>query len=298
MKVLIGGSNGLLGSALSSVLEEEDHDVVPLVRSEPEGNEISWEQVTAEDGHRLLEPFDAVVHLGGVNIGEKRWNSERKQALYDSRIHTTGALSNVIAKMTRHPEVFIVASAVGFYGNTGDGVVNESSPQGKGFLADLVHDWEAACEPARQAGVRVVNLRNGIILSKHGGLLERLTPVFMAGMGGRLGNGEQWMSWIALRDAVNAISFALHNTSVHGPINVCSPNPVRNNEFTKALGKAVKRPTPVPVFPWMLNVAYGKEMTDEMLLVSQRAVPSALTKAGFRCQYPHIREALDSIFAD
>ena len=298
MKILIAGSHGLLGEALTTVLEEDGNEVVALVRNDAGDHKLSWHDIAKPSGHELLDGFDAIVHLGGTNIGEKRWNAERKQSIYQSRVETTGVLSRAIAQMVRKPEVFVCASAVGYYGDTGDVITDESANQGSGFLAELTADWEGACQPARDADVRVVNLRTGVVLSRNGGMLKRLEQVFMMAMGGRLGSGQQWMSWISLRDAVDAIVYAIQIQSVRGPINLCAPNPITNAEFTQIFSDIINRPAPVPVYPWMLNLTYGKEMTQEMLLVSQRVVPAALTNAGFEFRFPVLKQALESIYKD
>jgi uncharacterized protein (TIGR01777 family) len=282
MRILVSGASGLIGSALVRRLAAPI-EVIRLVRREPTSDaaEIRWDPAAGTiDAHRL-EAFDAVVHLAGENIGAGRWTSARKARIRNSRVDGTRMLAQTLAGLARPPKVLVSASAVGFYGNRGDGELDESSSPGEGFLAGVCRDWEAATVPAAEAGIRVVLARFGVVLAREGGALARLLPPFRFGLGGRLGSGRQFMSWVSLEDVVGAIRFLLENESLRGPVNVTSPQPVTNRQFTETLGRVLHRPTVLPAPAFLLRVALG-EMADEMLLSSARVLPRRLLDAGYR----------------
>ncbi|HEU5265182.1 MAG TPA: TIGR01777 family oxidoreductase [Jatrophihabitans sp.] len=287
--IAIAGSSGLIGSALVTALRASDNRVVRIVRRAPSNaDELHWNPETGEFDAGALRGVDAVVNLCGAGVGDKRWSGAYKQLLRDSRITPTEVLSVAVAEAG--VPVLINASAVGYYGNTGDRVADETAPPGAGFLAQLCRDWEAATFPAQQAGARVVLARTGLVLSRDGGMLSRLRPLFSVGLGARLGNGRQYMPWISLEDEVRALLFAIsHNVS--GPVNLTGPAPVTNAEFTAALGRAVNRPTPLPMPAFVLRRVLG-EFADEGLLIGQRAIPAALERSGFAFHHNTIGEAL------
>ena len=293
--IAIAGSSGLIGSALAAALRNADHRVLRIVRRTPaNSDELHWNPESGEFDPDALSDVDAAVNLCGVNIAHRRWSGAFKQILRDSRITPTEVLANAVADAG--VETFINASAVGYYGNTKDRAVDENDRPGTGFLAQLCQDWEAATLPAQYGGARVVLARTGLVLSPAGGLLSRLRPLFRSGLGARLGNGRQYMSWITLDDAVRALLFALTSTSLSGPVNVTGPAPVTNAEFTTALGRAMNRPAPLMVPRLAIRAAVG-EFADEGLLIGQRAIPSALERAGFEFHHNTIGEALDYALA-
>ena len=289
-KVLIAGASGLVGSALIPVLEAEGAVVTRLVRSSPKVGEIEWHPNQDQIDAAKLEGFDGLINLAGENIAGGRWTDERKRKIRDSRVNGTHLLSEAIAKLSPRPQVFICASATGIYGDRGDEILDEQSESGGGFLAGVCREWEQATEPAVKAGVRTVNLRFGPILAREGGMLAKLLTPFKMGMGGKVGSGKQYISWVAIDDAVNAIKLALTTESINGPLNVVSPNPVTNEEFTKTLGHVLSRPTALAIPAFAARLAFG-EMADEMLLVSQRVVPKKLTAAGYEFQQPELEGA-------
>jgi uncharacterized protein len=288
--VAIAGSSGLLGSALAAALRANDHQVLRIVRRTPTNSEeLHWNPESGEFDIDALTEVDAVVNLCGVNISRRRWSGAFKQSLRDSRIAPTEVLSAAVADAG--VETFVNASAVGYYGNTKDRVVDENDRAGTGFLAQLCQDWEAATLPAQYAGSRVVLARTGVVLARAGGALRKMRPLFAAGLGARLGSGRQYMSWISLEDEVRALLFAISQPSLSGPVNMTGPAPVTNAEFTTALGRAVNRPTPLTLPGFALRAALG-EFADEGLLIGQRAIPSALEAAGFQFHHNTIGEAL------
>lgn len=288
--IAVAGSSGLIGSALVSALRAADHQVVRIVRRTPaNGSEVHWDPESAELDASALRGVDAVVNLCGINVGQRRWSGAFKQNLRDSRIAPTEVLSAAVAQAG--VGVLINASAVGYYGNTKDRAVDESSPPGKGFLAQLCEDWEAATAPARQAGVRVVLARTGLVLAPSGGALGRMRPLFSVCLGARLGNGRQYVSWISLEDEIRALQFAIGHRDLSGPVNMTGPAPVTNGEFTTALGRAVNRPTLLIMPGFAVRVALG-EFADEGLLCGQRVIPAALERAGFQFHHNTIGEAL------
>jgi len=252
MKILVSGSSGLVGSALARRCQEplpaRHFDVIRLVRREPNpgGEEIRWDPQAGQIAAEALEGLDAVVHLAGDNIAAGRWTAAKKARIYSSRVEGTGLLAQTLARLARPPKVLVSASAVGYYGDRGEEELDESSRPGPGFLAGVCRDWEAATEPASHAGIRVVVVRLGVVLAREGGALARLVGLFRLGLGGRLGNGRQYLSWITLGDVVEAILFLVANDSLRGPVNLVAPQPVTNREFTQALGRALHRPTILP----------------------------------------------------
>jgi uncharacterized protein len=293
--IAIAGSSGLIGSALTSALRAADHRVVRIVRRAPSNaDEVFWNPDAGEFDPNALRGVDAVVNLCGVNVGAKRWSGAFKQSLRDSRIGPTEVLSNAVVEAG--VPALINASAVGFYGDTRGRVVEETAPPGRGFLAGLCEDWEAATEPARQAGTRVVLVRTGLVLSPSGGMLSRIKPLFSLGLGARLGNGKQYMPWISLEDEIRALLFAIGDADIAGAVNLTGPAPVTNAEFTAALGRAVNRPTLLLVPGFALRTVLG-EFADEGLLGGQRAIPAALERAGFEFHHNTIREALAYVTA-
>lgn len=296
MKILITGSTGLVGSALIPSLKSKGHQIVCLVRSQVKDSatEVYWnpEKGTLDAGK--IEGIEAAVHLAGENLAEGRWTDEKKRRIRESRVKGTSLLSETLAKLNKKPEVLVSASAVGFYGNRGDEVLTEQSASASDFLAEVCREWELATQPAAQTGVRVVNLRFGVILSREGGALKKMLLPFKMGVGGKLGSGRQYMSWIAIDDAVSAIEFALENEHLRGPVNVVAPQPATNYEFTKALGSALSRPTIFPVPAFAARLAFG-EMADATLLTSQRVEPVRLKEAGFVFKYPELKGALTHV---
>ncbi len=289
--IAIAGSSGLIGSALAAALRAADHRVLRIVRRTPaNSDELHWNPDSGQFDADALSEVDAVVNLCGVNIARRRWSGAFKQNLRDSRIAPTEVLAHAVADSG--VETFINASAVGYYGNTKDRVVDENDRAGTGFLAQLCEDWEAATLPAQYGGARVVLARTGLVLSPAGGALGRMRPLFSLCLGARLGSGRQYMSWITLEDEVRALLFAIANASLSGPVNMTGPAPVTNAEFTTAFGRAVNRPTPLTLPGFAVRAALG-EFADEGLLIGQRAIPSALERAGFQFHHNTIGEALD-----
>jgi uncharacterized protein len=287
--IAIAGSSGLIGSALVTALRASDNRVVRIVRRAPSNaDELHWNPQAGEFDPDALSGVNAVVNLCGAGIADKRWSGAYKQQLRDSRIAPTEVLSAAVAEAG--VGVLINASAVGFYGHTGDRVADETAPVGTGFLAQLCEDWEAATLPAQQAGVRVALARTGLVVSPNGGLLSRLRPLFSLGLGARLGNGRQYMPWISLEDEVRALLFAMSH-ELSGPVNLTGPAPVTNAEFTAALGRAVNRPAPWLLPGFALRRLLG-EFAEEGLLGGQRAIPAALERAGFQFHHNTIGEAL------
>ncbi len=295
MVVAIAGSSGLIGSAMTTALRTADHRVIRLVRRRPSNaDEVFWNPDTGEFDVGELAGVDVVVNLCGVNVGAKRWSGAFKQSLRDSRIGPTDVLAAAVAEAG--VPLLVNASAVGFYGDTRNRVVDESTPHGAGFLAQLCVDWEAATAAAADAGARVVLLRTGLVLSPSGGMLNRLRPLFGLGLGARLGTGRQYFPWISLEDQVRAMLFAISHTGLAGPVNVTGPAPVTNGEFTSALGRALGRPTPMTVPGFALRAVLG-EFADEGLLGGQRAIPAALEEAGFVFHHKTVGEALAYVTA-
>jgi uncharacterized protein (TIGR01777 family) len=296
-KVTLSGASGMLGSAIGKALTARRATVLRLVRRDAKApGELRWNPAVGEIPAEELEGISAAVHLSGANVASRRWTAKYKREMKESRVGSTRLLAEALATLKNKPGVLITASAVGFYGNRGDEILDEDSMAGKGYFPELCAAWEAATRPAEEAGIRVVHLRFGVVLGRDGGILARLTPLFKLGLGGRLGNGRQWSSWISEADAVAAALFALENANVSGAIHVVSPNPVTNAEFTRELGRAVHRPTPFPAPAFALRLAFG-EMADEALLASTRAVPKRLVQAGFTFAHPTLADAIAAALA-
>lgn len=287
--VAIAGSSGLIGSALISALRAENHQVLRIVRRAPaNAGELQWDPEAGDIDVGALAGVHAVVNLCGIGVGDRRWSGAFKQRLRDSRITPTEVLSTAVAEAG--VPVLINASGVGYYGDTGNRTVDESAPVGTDFLAQLAQDWEAATAPAQEAGTRVVLARTGIVLSRSGGVLGRLRPLFSLGLGARIGNGRQYMSWISMADEVRAVLFAISQDTLSGPVNLTGPAPVTNAEFTAALGRALNRPTPMLLPAFAVRAGLGE--FAESLLTGQRAIPAALEQAGFRFSHHTVGEAL------
>ena len=295
MKVLVSGASGMVGTALTRKLNSEGHNVTPLRRSNSnQSTDPNWDPASERIDLSHGGPWDAVVHLAGENIAAGRWTNKLKRAIRDSRVNGTRLLCNALAKSEHKPAVIVCASAVGYYGDSGDVELNEDSPSGDGFLPTVCREWEAAAQPARDAGIRVVHMRIGVVLGREGGALAKMLTPFKLGAGGILGNGKQYMSWITLNDVVRAMIYAINTESLVGPVNAVAPNPVTNRTFTKALGRALKRPTIVPMPAFAARMAFG-EMADALLLSSIRVVPDRLVHAGFEFDHPSIDGAFASI---
>ncbi|WP_405135674.1 TIGR01777 family oxidoreductase [Nocardia sp. NBC_01388] len=291
MKVVVAGSSGLIGTALVAALRRDGHEVTRLVRRPANArDEFRWDPARADLDERALRGADAVVNLCGAGIGRRRWNGSYKQELRDSRIVPTDVLASAAA--AAGVRTLVNASGVHYYGgDSGDRIVTETSPAGTGFLAGLCRDWEAAAQPAADAGVRTILLRSAVVLARHGGMLGMLYPLYFLGLGGRLGSGRQYVPWISLDDEVGAILFALTDDALSGPVNMVGPAPVTNAEFTRALGRALHRPTPLMVPAFALRVTVG-EFADEGILHGPRAIPTALEDAGYSFRHPTIGAAL------
>ncbi len=299
-KVLVTGAGGLVGTALCRALKAVGQSPLRLVRGSVRQGEaaISWNPARQELEAASLEGLDAAVHLAGENVGEGRWSQAKKERLVASRVQGTGLLSRALAGLQRKPEALVCASAIGYYGaDRGGEVLTEESAPGTGFLADLVQAWEKASEPARQAGIRVVLLRIAVVLDAKNGALARMLPAFRLGLGGPVGSGKQYFSWIALDDVARAIRFCLDTPSLSGPVNASAPLPVTNREFSRALGRALHRPAFLGVPELAARIAFGSEKAGELLLSSNRVEPARLLSAGFRFQHPEIEGALRKILA-
>jgi len=293
MKVLVTGSGGLVGSALVSQLESDGHTVARLVRSKRGAGEaqVLWDPQAGAIDSASLEGLDAVVHLAGESIAGGRWTAARKARILESRVKGTSLLAETLAGLRERPKVLVSASAVGYYGDRGEEALREENASGSGFLAGVCRQWEAAAAPAAQSGIRVVHPRFAMILSTAGGALQRLLLPFRLGLGGRLGSGRQFMSWIALDDVVGAICHALTHDDLQGPVNTASPTPVRNREFTTTLGRVLRRPTVFPLPAFAARLAFG-QMADELLLASQRVEPAKLLASGYQFGFPNLESAL------
>ncbi len=289
MKIALTGSTGLIGTALSSALVDAGHDLVRLVRRASAGpGEAQWDIAAGTIDEEALTDVGAIIHLAGENIGQ-RWSESVRRRVLESRVEGTRLIAETAAGLPGRP-ILLCASATGYYGSRGAEELDESAPRGEGFLADVVEQWEAAAEPARAAGLRVVHLRQGIVLAKGGGALQRMLLPFKLGVGGKLGGGAQWWSWISLDDAVAAYLFALEQP-LEGPVNVTAPGAETNADFTQALGRALHRPTILPAPALAIRLAFG-EMGKSMLLEGQNVVPAKLLRAGFAFGYPDLDSAL------
>ncbi len=293
MKIMVTGSSGLIGSALVPLLTTGGHQVTRLVRTQPKSGveEIQWDPSTGRIDPVGLEGADAVVHLAGENIASGRWTPEQKAKIRDSRVEGTHALCEALSQLTHPPKTLLCASAIGYYGDRGGELLQETSPPGTGFLAEVCRAWEAATAPAKEKGMRVVHLRFGMVLSTTGGALAKMLLPFKLGVGGIVGNGRQYWSWITLDDTIGAIHHALMTDTLHGPVNVVAPHPVTNYEFTKTLGRVLNRPTLFPVPAFAARLAFG-EMADALLLASTRVAPTQLSATGYVFRYPELEGAL------
>lgn len=291
MRVAITGSHGLIGSALADSLHRDGLEVVRVVRGTAAPNEVTWDPSTGAMAANALSGVDAVVHLAGEGVADKRWTAEQKAKILDSRRVGTDAIARACASATNGPRLLVSGSAIGFYGDTHGEVVDETAASGDDFLAEVCRVWEAATEPAEAAGVRVVKIRTAIVQTPDGGMLGKQLLPFKLGLGGRLGSGKQWVSWITLEDEIRAIRFAIANESLRGPVNLAAPDSITNAAYTKALGKAMHRPAFLMVPPFALKAAMGAELV-ESLLVSQRVAPRKLLDAGFSFSHPTIAEGL------
>jgi uncharacterized protein len=313
MHVAITGSSGLIGRALTHSLLHDGHTVLRLVRDETKGPDTSsspespgspvrfllWDPERGKIDAAGLEGVDAAVHLAGAGVGDRRWTDARKRLIKNSRATGTATLATALAQLERRPQVLVSASGVHYYGDRGDEVLTETSETGGGFLAEVTRAWEAGTEPAANAGIRTVVARNGVVLSTDGGPLPKLLPLFRFGIGGRMGSGHQWFSWISMADEIRAIRFLLEpppgTDPVSGPVNMTAPQPVTNRQLTKALGRALHRPALMPIPKFGPRLVVGREMADEMLFMSQRAQPAVLQSAGYVHQHPDIDTALDAV---
>ena len=294
MRVIISGASGLIGSALCSELRSGQHDVVTLVRRPAGAGEIQWDPANGVLPADALEGADAVVHLAGAGIGDHRWTAEYKREILDSRVRSTTLLAETIAACTQRPPVFLSGSAIGIYGASDDRELDEQSPVGSGFLADTCRQWEAAALPAAAAGTRVAYLRTGIVLTPKGGALKKMLPLFKLFAGGRFGNGKQWQSWISLPDEVGAICHLL-TSDVEGPVNLTAPNPITNAGFVKVLGKAMGRPSVLPVPSFGPKLLLGSELAEALLFTGQNVLPKVLQQSGYRFQHPRLDEAFAAL---
>jgi uncharacterized protein (TIGR01777 family) len=290
-RILVSGASGLIGRALVAFLQGGGHEVYRLVRRAAGPGEIFWNPAAGELDPSAVEGFDAVIHLAGEGIAEGRWTPERKARILSSRVEGTRLLAQTVAQLTRKPEVFISASAIGFYGNRGDEALDETFESGTGFLADVCRAWEAETAVAEAAGIRVVKLRTGIVLSPRGGALAQMLPAFQAAAGGPVGSGRQVMSWIALDDVVGAIQHALFTSSLRGPVNLTGPAPVTSAEFARVLGRVLHRPAFMPLPSLAVNVMFG-ELGQALLLEGARVLPRALQASGFEFLCPDLESAL------
>ncbi len=298
MKVLVSGSHGLVGRALIKSLTNEGHEVSRLVRRERAfgSPDIEWHPNQGLIDGEHLEGMDAVVHLAGESIATGRWTNDKKRAIRDSRVKGTQLLSKTLARLSRPPAVFVSASAIGYYGDRGDELLTENSAPGKDFLASVCIEWEEATRAAGEKGIRTVNSRFGIILDPAGGALEKMLTPFRMGIGGKLGDGKQWMSWIALDDVIAGLRFTIENASINGPVNFVAPNPVTNAEFTKSLGRVLARPTLFPVPAFGARLAFG-EMADALLLSSQKVEATVFEDKGFLFSWPTLEPTLKHLLS-
>jgi uncharacterized protein (TIGR01777 family) len=297
MNILVTGASGLIGTALVSSLASSSHEVTRLVRGQPTsgGKTARWDPMAGTIETGAIEGVDAVVHLAGENIAA-RWTSAKKAKIRDSRVKGTQLLCETLTRLSSPPKTLVSASAIGYYGDRGDAILTEDSAPGRGFLSEVCRAWEAATEPAQQHGIRVVQLRLGVVLSANGGALAKILPPFRLGLGGVLGSGQHYMSWIALDDAVGAIQHAIVTDALQGPTNAAAPRGVTNQEFTKTLGKVLGRPTAIPLPAFAARLMFG-EMADEVLLASARIQPTKLVASGYQFRYPELEGALRHVLS-
>ncbi len=298
--VLLSGASGMLGSALRDALTSRNQPILQLVRRPSASpTQVQWNpsESPAICYPEALENISAAIHLSGASVAAHRWSPAYKREIAESRIQSTRALAGVLTQLRQPPHTLLVASATGIYGNRDAQLLDDNSAPGSGFLAEVCQEWEAAAQPAAQAGIRVVSLRFGVVIGPGPGALAKMLPIFRLGLGGPLGSGRQWMSWISLQDAVSAILFLLDTPAIDGPVNLTAPAPITNAQFTRALAQAVHRPAVVPAPAFALRLALG-EIADEALLASARVYPSKLISAGFQFTHPTISQAIDSALAD
>lgn len=291
MRILMSGGSGLIGSALSQSLAADGHTVSRLVRREAKSDEATWDPAGGRLDPNVFDGCDAVINLSGAGIGDKRWTDDYKRELLTSRVQTTELLASTMAKLDNKPSVFLSGSAVGWYGDRDDERLDELSTPGGGFLSDLCQQWEAATVSAEKEGIRTVHLRTGIVLSEHGGALKKQLPLFKLGLGGRFGNGHQWQSWISIDDEIGAITHLL-SSDICGAVNLTTPNPVTNVEFTATLAKVLHRPAVLPVPMFGPKLMLGSELVDTLLLGGQRVLPTALQRSGYEFHHPMLDTAL------
>lgn len=284
----MSGAFGFIGRPLSSLLQSHDHEVVPLVREKRHPGQISWQEV---DQLKAIEGFDAVIHLAGESIASSRWTEKKKQAIFQSRVDTTFLLARHLSKLENPPSVFISPSAVGYYGDRGEEEITDDSSVGKGFLAKVCDAWEMAAEPLEHAGVRVLHPRLGMVLNQNGGALKPMLSLFRLGLGGKLGSGEQWMSWISLKDLLSLMLFALHSEELSGSFLATTPFPLRQKDFAKELAVHLNRPAFLHLPKWLLCCILG-EMAEALLFQSTRAHPKRLLESGFSFKHPSLQEFL------
>ena len=296
MKIVVSGASGLIGTQLVAKLSSSGHEVVRLVRRSPKSGEIQWNPKSGTLDAVALEGADAVIHLSGAGIGDKRWSDGYRKEILDSRTSTTALLAKTMASLSRKPSVFLSGSAIGIYGARNDEQLTEVSTHGTGFLAEVCEQWEAAAKPAVDAGIRTVYLRTGIVLSPKGGALKKLLPLFKLGVGGKFGNGKQWQSWISIDDEIGAIEHLL-TANVSGAVNLTAPNPVTNAEFTKVLASVLKRPAIVPVPTFAPKILLGGELADALLFTGQRVIPAALNASGYMFKHTTLESAFRSLLS-
>ena len=295
--IVMSGASGVLGSALRKALAARNASVLQLVRKQAAAGQLTWNPSAASPfaDTAPIEGALAAIHLSGSSIAGHRWSAAYKHELAASRVDSTRALATALARLQQPPRTVIVASAVGFYGNRGDELLTEASPPGRGFLPEVCRLWEDAARPAADAGIRVVHTRFGVVLNHPGpGALEKMLPIFRLGLGGTLGDGRQWMSWVSLTDAIAAIQYALETPTLAGPVNVTAPNPVTNEQFTRALARQLHRPALLPAPAFALRMAFG-QMADEALLASARAIPAKRSRAGFQFAHPNVEQSLAAV---
>ena len=298
LSILVSGSSGLIGSELCKSLKAKGHHITRLVRKKTDDPySIVWNPAVGfEREKQNLENFDAVIHLAGSVMGNRRWTKELKKEIKDSRVISTEILSEAFALSKRKPKVFICASATGYYGSRGDEDISETADKGTGFLSDLTEEWEKATRAVGSEEVRVVNLRSGLVLSTKGGAFKKMLPVFKIGLGGKLGDGFQFVPWITLEDEVHAIEFILENKNIFGPVNLVSPNPITNKQLTKVIARVLKRPAVLPLPRFLLKTVAG-EMAEELLLSGAKVFPKKLIAAGFKFRHPELEGAIKHMFA-
>lgn len=294
--IAVTGASGLVGSRLREEIDTRGDRILQLVRRKPTSYEqqVQWDPAAGTISAERLEGVDAVVHLAGENIAGGRWTDDLKRRIRDSRVKGTTFLSETLAGLEKRPEVLVCASAIGFYGDRGTRELDETAESGTGFLPDVCREWEAACEPARQAGIRVVNLRIGVVMAKEGGALEKMLLPFKMGVGGVVGSGQQYWSWVGIEDVVGSILHAIDTKSLVGPVNAVAPDAVTNREFTKTLGRVLSRPTVLPLPAFAAKIVLG-QMANDLLLASTRVVPKRLEESGYAFRQPNLETALRGI---